>query len=108
MYTCKIDLAGWGTGPFHLQNLAFDQVGERARDQLDDLVVLESRERRARSAEQKVAPEDGELVAKGRGCGVSAASEVGLVEDVVVEERCYVYHFDYLSETELSGEERMC
>jgi hypothetical protein len=101
----QIDLAARA---LHLQNLAFGQVGDDARDQLDDLVVPESGERCAGSAEQKVAPEDGKLVSKGGWCRGRAASEVGLVDDVVVEEGRDVYHFDDLGETQLGREEGVC
>ena len=97
--------AGVGAGLAELEDLALDEVGDDARDELDDLVVAEARERGGRAAEEEVAAEDGELVAEGGGAGGDAAAEVGAVDDVVVEEGRDVDHLDDLGEAELRGEQ---
>ena len=90
----------------HLQNFPLDEVIDDARDELDDLALSKASERRARTSEQKVAPEDGVLVPKGSGRGCGPATQVRAVNHVVMQQRRHMDHLDDLREPHLCGQER--
>ena len=68
----------------HLQDLPLDEIIDHAGDELDDLALTETGERRACASQKEVPAKDGVLVAKCGGCGRSAATEVRAVDHVVV------------------------
>ena len=85
----------------HLQNLPLDEVVDHAGDELDDLALAETGERGARASQEEVPAEDGVLVAKGGRSGRRAATQVRVVDHVVVQQRRDVDHLDDLREARL-------
>jgi len=87
----------------HLENLSLDKVVDNTGDELDDFTLSKTRKRRTRPAEQKVTPEDGVLVPKGNRRGQCSTTQVGAINDVVVQQRRDMYHLDDLREPRLGG-----
>ena len=88
-----------------LENLAFDQVRDDARNELDDLALAQSRERGTRPPEKEVAGQHGQFVPERGRCRRSPSPQRRLVDHVVVEKRRDMDHLDYLRKAYLRREQ---
>ena len=85
-----VDVAGLG----ELIELAFDHAQRDVAQQPDDIERVLRQRQRHRLDVQVVAEQDGDVVAPPRVHGQSAAPQLGLVDDVVVDQRGGVDELD--------------